>query len=139
MINGKVYVPKGFEQNKPNFEVLVDPSFNEGSFLVKIFSKNGTERLDFSIGSDSIRGVGIYHIFQSSRTKFVISVNGTSSNPTCTIFSNDEPSSQGYLNITKFDLVNSIFSGEFECEVVNSTCGFGNPIRITKGRFDKKL
>ena len=45
----------------------------------------------------------------------------------------------GFIKITKYDLVNRIFSGEFEITFNNTNCGFGDPVRITQGRFDYKV
>jgi hypothetical protein len=42
----------------------------------------------------------------------------------------------GHLNITKYDLQNRVFSGTFEFTIYKSG---SDTIKITDGRFDKKL
>jgi hypothetical protein len=139
LINGKVYLPKGFEQNQPNFQVDVDPSFNDGSFGVTFFNKTNERRIDFTIGSDSIRSTGYFLISENSRTNCYFAINGTSSSPDCIVLSNLNNTSVGFLKITRYDLNEQIFSGEFEFHFVNPDCGLGDTIHITQGRFDKKL
>ena len=139
LINGKVYVPRGFEQNKPNYQVHVDPTFNDGSFGVKFFNKSTDKRIDLTVGSDSIRSTGNFIITNTSRARCLFAVNGTSSNPKCIVFSQYNPTSTGFLKITRYDLINGIFSGEFEFHFYNPDCGIGDTIHITQGRFDKKL
>lgn len=39
LINGEVYTPQGFEQNKPAFDLIVDPSFQNGNFGLSTFNK----------------------------------------------------------------------------------------------------
>jgi hypothetical protein len=139
VINGKIYVPRGFDQNKPNFQVSVDPTFNDGSFGVRIFNESSDKRIDIAIGSDSIRSTGNYIITNTSRAGFYFAVNGTSSNPKCIVNNNYNPTSTGFFKITRYDLINGIFSGEFEFHFVNPDCGIGDTIHVTQGRFDKKL
>jgi len=43
------------------------------------------------------------------------------------------------MKITRYDLVNKIFSGEFEFQFVNPNCGHGDTIFIKQGRFDLKF
>ena len=139
VINGKVYVPRGFDQNKPNFQVSVSPNFNDGSFGVKFFNESTDKRIDLAIGSDSIKSTGNYIITNTSRAGCLFAVNGTSLNPKCIVESKYNPTSIGFLKITRYDLINGIFSGEFEFHFVNPDCGIGDTTHITQGRFDKKL
>jgi hypothetical protein len=140
LINGKLYVPKGFEQNHPSFDMIVDPTFNDGSIDIKVFNKNGdlTTRLNF--GSDSISNVGLFIL--NTRVDFSYSIYSKSlSDNVCeTPYSYGSSSNKsGFIKITKYDLINGIFSGEFEFHFVNPDCGLGDTIDITLGRFDKKL
>ena len=41
------------------------------------------------------------------------------------------------MKTTQYDLQNRIFSGEFECTIIGDGCT--DTVRITNGRFDKKL
>jgi len=136
-INGKLYIPQGFEQNRSNFEMIVDPGFNDGSIVIKTFNKaNGNSSINFSLGSDSIRGLGFFP--STSRTGFVYTIYNTGGN-ICQTISQYENSIAGFLKITRYDLQNKIISGEFEFHFSNPNCGIGDPINITQGRFDKKF
>ena len=55
----------------------------------------------------------------------------------CYIPVNDTCYRKGYLKMTKYDVPNRIFSGEFECTIIGDGCT--DTVRITNGRFDKKL
>ena len=59
LINGKIYTQKGFLQNTPNFQLSVDTNFNDGSFGAITFRKTDNTIVDFTIGSDSMKGVGL--------------------------------------------------------------------------------
>lgn len=140
LINGKVYTPKGFEQNRPNFDMVVDPYYNDGSIDIRVFNKEGdiTEGLNF--GSDSVSEAGLYTI--GSRSDFSHSIYSRDiSDFICetpyTFGSNSDKT--GFIKIARYDLVNRIFSGEFEFHFVNPDCGLGDTIHITQGRFDKKI
>jgi len=138
LINGKIYTPKGFEQNKPNFRVIVDPGFNDGSLGIITFNKDDNHTSNVSFGSDSIRQIGNYPVYLNSRSSFNYSqeVNG---NQVCLTIGKHTSSASGFISITRYDLTNRIISGEFEFHFSNPDCGIGEPIHITQGRFDKKF
>ena len=69
LINGKLYIPKGFEQNCPNFNMIVDSGFNDESFGVLTYGKADNLRVNISFGSDSIKTTGFYVC--GLRTSFV--------------------------------------------------------------------
>jgi len=140
VINGKVYVPRGFEQNKPCFDIIVDPGFNDGSIDIRVFRKEGdlTTRLNF--GSDSISNTGLFCVGSRVDFGYTIYSKRLSDNICETPYSYGLPSNKnGYIKITRYDLMNRIISGEFEFHFVNPNCGLGDTINITMGRFDKKI
>lgn len=137
-INGKLYVPKGFEQNKPNFDMIVDPSFNDGNLDVRTFNKSSDKTISLNFSSDSIKTEGIFNILSNSRLGFYY-YQISSGNSVCETLSRYTINSSGYVKITKYDLTNHIISGEFEFDFSNPDCGIGDPINITQGRFDKKF
>ncbi len=138
LINGKIYIPKGFEQNKPNFNMIVDPGFNNGSLGIITFSKNGSSTARLSFGSDSIKSTGIYPIYLNSRSSFNYSQD-VDGNQQCLTIGKYTPSANGWIKIAIYDLVNRIISGEFEFQFTNPDCNIGEPIKVTQGRFDKKF
>lgn len=138
LINGKLYQPKGtIGPFKPNLDIMVDPTFSEGSFSVSTFNSDNTT-LDLSFGSDSIKATGVYEISPYSRAGFLFS-KSISGNVQCQTLSKIDHVGTGYIKVTRYDLINRIFSGEFEFHFTNTACGIGNPIDITQGRFDIKL
>lgn len=140
LINGKIYTPKGIEQNTSNFRVFVDPNFNNGNIDVRVFRKDGDTNLKLNFGSDSAKTVGYYEINKRNDFSFRI-FNINSGNLLCeTPYSFGMLSSKnGFIKITRYDLPNGIISGEFEFHFSNPGCAIGDPIHITQGRFDKKL
>jgi len=140
VINGKIYLPKGFEQNKPCFDMIVDPSFNDGSIDIRVFSKEGDTNTRLNFGSDSISNTGLFWVGSKADFGYSIYSKRLSDNICETPYSYGEPSSKkGFIKITRYDLTNRIISGEFEFHFVNPNCGIGDTIHITQGRFDKKI
>ncbi len=133
LINGQVFVPKGStNMGKPNYRVMVDPTYNDGQFSVNcyaVINANDIRFLDF--GSDSIKSVGIYALTSKGRLRVAWSGGNCSTSVYDTI-----SYKRGYLKITRYDLSNSVFSGEFEFFYKPPTC---DTIKITSGRFDYKF
>lgn len=140
LVNGKVWIPNGYFSPYPNYRVIVDPNFSDGNVDIRLYRIANGIREDISIASDSIKTVGIYKINDNGRTQHRFQKSSEDlSVQYCEIFYGGIFHRQGYLNITKFDLNNGIISGEFEIQAININCGYGDTIKITKGRFDKKL
>jgi hypothetical protein len=138
LINGKVYVPKGFNQYIPNFQILIDPTWNGGSVDIRVFSKEGDLNRKLDIYSDNMSSTGLYLI--GTRTDFEYSIySNRLSGHICVTPSFSGLSRKGFVKITRYDLTNRIISGEFEFHFVNPDCGIGDSIHITQGRFDNKL
>jgi hypothetical protein len=133
LINGKLYVPKGFEQNKPNFSIYVSPTYY-GSLDVQTFRKeNGiTQTLSFSCFG--INGTGSFVLPGQINPGYTKDIN---SNVCCYTSSNNNYRS-GNVNITRYDLTNGIISGTFEFRLYDDQISC-DTIVITQGRFDKKL
>jgi hypothetical protein len=134
LINGKVYTPKGFEQNKPNFNMIVDLG-NNGNLDIRTFRKDlGLDtRLTFSafgISSTGTYTTGTSMIFPS----YVRDLNSGS----CYFTSSNNNYKSGVIIITKYDNINKIFSGQFEFDLYDPSIGC-DTIKIRQGRFDKKL
>ena len=73
----------------------------------------------------------------SKRFSSYSSVLGIIDINSCYISVNDTCYRRGFLKISKYDIANRIFSGEFECTIIGDGCT--DTVRITNGRFDKKL
>ncbi|MEO6683157.1 MAG: hypothetical protein ABIN48_10070 [Ginsengibacter sp.] len=133
LINGKAWTPKGF-QFKPNFFIIVDPTFQNGNFDLRVYQYSNQKFERINIFSNDIRSIGNYSITPNGFV-FVDFRNDFSS---CNYLHSIENFSFGYLKITKYDLQNGIVSGEFDCTMYDSAINC-DTIKITNGRFDYKL
>lgn len=139
LINGKIFVPQGFEQNKPNFSLVVDPTFQNGNFGITTFNKN--LKIRFALGSNDIRSIGVFYINDTTKPMLVDvidEVKNCSFNPSYFCISSSTCKVSGSLHITRYDLANNVFSGTFEFKLYNPNMGC-DTFFITQGRFDKKL
>ena len=137
LINGEIYTPQGFEQNHPNFDMVVDPTFENGNFGFSTFNKN--KKLRLNLGTNSIKNTGILYIQDTSKPLHIGVYNDNSncyfSPGTINYY---DYYSVGNLTITRYDLTNGIFSGTFEFILYDPATSC-DTIKVTQGRFDKKL
>lgn len=138
LINGKAWLPAGHEYPTSNYRVNINP--RDSNVLIRVYRKTSTIREDLYFNSDTIKAIGTYLITDTTRTRngFHKSTSNLSTD-FCNIRYDVMVQRQGFLKITRYDLSNGIISGEFEVSMVNPDCGYGDTIKITKGRFDKKL
>lgn len=130
LVNGKVWVPQGYNPPHSNFEVIVDPS--DSLIDIRAFSLKDEQKTDIFFGSTITQSTGIFPFQNKGKVSLgIFRING------CYIGSNDSVFRKGNLKITKYDLQNNILSGEFDCVIYASGCT--DTVRITNGRFDKKL
>ena len=133
LINDRVFIPGGSTGiGKPNYQVMIDPSYNDGQFSINCYQViNDNETQFFDFGSDSIKGVGEYPLTKGGRLRIAWSSGSCKTN----VF--DTTSYRyGNLIITRYDLQSGIFSGKFEFTYKPSYC---DTIKITGGRFDYKF
>lgn len=139
LINGKAWAPNGFHI-QPNFFVIVDPGYKDGNVDIRAYRIGDGIREDISLGSDSIKSAGTFKISDYSRAGFYFSKSTANlSKDFCEIFNGGIFRRNGFIKIVKYDLINGIISGEFEIQMINKDCGYGDTIKITNGRFDYKL
>ncbi len=140
LINGNVFVPKGYVPTYYNYRLIVDPTFYDGNFELSVYMVKSDSVIRITIVSDSLRGTGNYPLSDFGKFHILFSkFNKSMTHQYCECEGNAIYNRSGYLKITRYDLQNRIFSGEFEATIYNPACGYGNPIRITQGRFDKQL
>ena len=108
LINGKAFIPNGYDGNKPNFHVVADPTYMNGDLLIEAYRYIDNYKQKIFLGSDSIKTTGHYEIKNLGRT----SVGYDYQN--CYIMFIDSVYRTGYLDITKYDISNGILSGTFE-------------------------
>jgi hypothetical protein len=139
LVNGVAWLPNGsgglFDSR---IELYVDPTFQGGQFNITAHQFNNPSSF-ISVGSNNCTNVGIYSFNapqSPNYTQYRFSPPPTYYN---IVSSTDgTTNSLGNLHITRYDLSNRIFSGTFEAILYDPT-KWPDTIRITQGRFDKKL
>lgn len=133
LINGKAWMPSGFDRN-PNFFIIVDPTFQNGNFDLRTYRIENHKTEKIIIFSNDIHQVGTFTI--SSTGNVFIDFKSEINN--CYFLGSSSNFSSGFLKIDRYDMQNGIVAGEFECTLYDrtTTC---DTIKITNGRFDYKL
>jgi hypothetical protein len=145
LINGNVWLPKGYDGSFSNSRINIDPTFIDGDLTIRVYRIIDGVNYSITLASDSIKNVGNYLIKSNSRAFFVLGkYKSDLSIEYCSVYSsnyntNNPFNINGFIKVTRYDLVNKIFSGEFEVTFNNTACGLGDPVKITSGRFDYKL
>ena len=137
LVNGVAWLPNGRKPQTggPNIVGYVDPTFQGGRFSISGHQYNNLQsRISFGATTCSSSG-----IFDISLPICGLDYNRFESNiNTCEFSSSDTGTYRmGYFNITRYDLVNGVFSGTFDFKIKSNNCG--DTIKITNGRFDIKL
>jgi len=130
LVNGKAWVPKGNDGPNPNLRVIVDPS--DSLIDIRAYSIENGKKTDIFFGSNITKSTGIFPFQVKGKVSLgIFRINS------CYIASGDSVYRRGNLQITKYDLQNGILSGQFDCVIYAPGCT--DTVRITNGRFDKKL
>ena len=135
LLNGAAYAPKG--NNGPsNYTVSYDPTYRAGTLNVGTYSYYGSGSNDYRIlgfYSDSLQRPGVYSIKPQGR-------NGASvvdRLKACEYHSIDAGTyCKGQFTITRLDLQAGVVSGTFDFTLAKPGC---DTVRVTQGRFDRKL
>ncbi len=135
LVNGVVFINKGNDGNNSNYRLFVDPTFQNGSFQIRIYSLQNSKYERMNINSNDIHSIGIFNVMGNNGPLFI---DYSSENGNCNFNQSANCYLKGSLNITRYDISNGIFSGTFQFEMkdLNFNC---DTIRITEGRFDKKV
>lgn len=131
MVNGKVWLPKGRPSFfQPNLDLVYDPGYNGGSFDIRAYrvEKDSNTYEHFYIYMTQLDHTGIYTLGDPKV--------GTVRYESEACFYEREDKVEGILEITKLDLQNGIIAGKFEFTLTKPGC---ETIRVTEGRFDKKI
>lgn len=142
MLNDKVFTPKGSYNERNNFRFKANPS--TGNFRIEILRVEDSVLYEFRLVSDKLKAAGTYPISKETSERIYFSqyriLPDGSTQFICltqnfiSLFYN----ATGFVKLTRYDPVNRIYSGEFEASFSNPSCGMGEPIKITQGRFDVK-
>lgn len=134
LVNGEAWTPVGFN-GYANYVVNYDPSYRNGTLNIAAYrlSGNGGNQQDVGVYSDSLRSVGVYPLTTRGKHGAVFLNRQTD----CRYYSTDVATyCRGTLTITRLDLQAGIVSGTFAFTLYKPGC---DSIRVTQGRFDKKL
>lgn len=134
MLNGEAWTPKGFN-GTPNYNVSYDPSYRNGTLNILTYrypSEDDNDKQSMAIFSDSLTTPGIYHLTIIDHQEAVFLDRKTG----CQYLQGESHYRSGSLTITKLDLTKGIISGTFEFTLAKPGC---DTIKVTNGRFDKKL
>ena len=139
LVDGVAQLPNGRKPQigGPNIQVYVDPTFQGGAFYVTGHQYQGPYQT-VAFGSSRCVKAGFFtsdSMFNSFDYKKTIN-GGTSiefRTPENGIYR------KGFFNISRYDLINGVFSGTFEVKLYKTDGSFGDTLRITNGRFDVKL
>ena len=99
LVNGKVFVPKGYTNPKPNFRVIVDPGANS-NFDIRTYSYQNNVETDVGFSSFGINDSGNYPV-QNNLMIYPNYIRDIDSN-TCYFTSSVTNYKKGYLKITQF-------------------------------------
>ena len=133
LVNGQAWTPKGYNGTS-NYSVAVDPTYHGGNIDVRAYRYSGDFFQYIIIGGDSMNRAGTFSLNINPRSVFF---TDTGKELACQNF--DGSSGQyrrGSLTITRLDLQAGIISGTFAFTLYKPGC---DSVRVTQGRFDKRL
>ena len=143
LVNGQPFTPKGKRSTfSNNYTMDVDPGFNGGIISIATYRYDNNTDETVIIGIDSTKkyGVNKYKLM----CKFIPSQATTYGG--AVIYRNNKTNQEfdcafnaqildSEVNLTRYDLQAKVFSGNFRAILVRGS----DTLRITNGRFDKKL
>ena len=134
LLNGQVWMPKGFNGSTTNLSVSVDEGYKNGTFNItayRILSDSNRQYMALGI-ADSLNFQPIPVTLRIGKQ----SLFGLSfiTNKCTYDFFDTSIYRDGQLILSKFDKANQIISGTFNVILFKSDCG--DTVKITNGRFD---
>lgn len=135
LVNGQPWTPKGYNGTS-NYSVSYDAGLNGGVFDLQTYRYPDASKYFQNIYLDVLSDcqVGTYSFDSSKRTGVVFQDGKTN----CYWSNTDNATTyrRGSLTITRLDLQAGIIWGTFAFTLYKSGC---DSVRVTNGRFDKKL
>ena len=137
LLNGQPWTPKGY-YNRPNFIVTYDPGYDGGSLQVRTYryADDSSPGQYIIFGGGQIATPGTYpFVLKGNREAFFVDLGQPAS---CKEFEEvpDLTYRTGTLTVTRLDLSAGIIAGTFAFTLYKPGC---DTIKVTQGRFDKKL
>ena len=138
LLNGQPWTPNG-NNGLPNYRVTYDPGYAGGNISIRAYrylNSNSNSQQYINIGGNRIDRVGSYPlVLVGDRTVFFYDDNLPAP---CNEY-RDLPTltyRKGTLTLTRLDLAAGIVSGTFAFTLYQPGC---DSVKVTQGRFDKKL
>ena len=138
LLNGQPWTPNG-NNGLPNFRVSYDPGYHGGNLSIRAYryvNQSDKSQQYINVGGDRIDRPGVYPlVLVGDRTVYYYDENLPAP---CNEY-RDPPSltyRKGTLTITRLDLTQGIVSGTFAFTLYKPGC---DSVRVTQGRFDKRL
>ena len=134
LVNGQPWTPKG-NNGSSNYSVSYDRAYRKGTLNVGTYRYIGTGANDYQLVgfyADSIPTPGTYSLAIVNHHEGIF----LDRTKTCQFPGNDPYYRKGSLTITRLDVQAGIISGTFEFTLARPGC---DTVRVTQGRFDKKL
>ena len=135
LLNGQPWTPSGFD-GRSNYSVSYDPTYNGGTLSItayRYFGQAPKSRQDMVLGAINLNNAGTYQLNLPNER-----VAGFRDWQTgCEFLQSENTYRRGTLTITRLDVQAGIISGTFDFTLYKSSCG--DTIKVTQGRFDKKL
>ena len=137
LLNGQPWTPSG-NDGRANYRITYDPGFAGGSLTVRVYRypDSTSDYQNMILGGDRIAQPGVYPFVLVGDRKAFFADHKLA--PPCDDFS-EAPSltyRTGNITITRLDLAQGIISGTFNFKLAKPGC---DTVRVTQGRFDKKL
>lgn len=138
LVDGQAWTPKG-NAGVANFRVTYDPGYHGGNLSIRAYrypdKSNNFQYIN--MGGDRISQPGVYPLILNGDRD--VSYTDYLRAAPCDYYGGQAPDityMKGALTITKLDLSTGIIAGTFEFTLAKPGC---DTVRVTKGRFDKKL
>ena len=135
LVNGQAWTPRG-NAGFSNYQVDFDPTYRGGILGIHTYryDNNGITFQSIIFGGDSINHLGKYSLKTLPRSA---TFTDTGRPTGCNDFDSRYGSyCQGKMVVTRLDRTAGIVSGTFEFTLARAGC---DTVKVTQGRFDKKL
>lgn len=135
LVNGQPWTPRG-NNSYSNYSVAYDPTYHTGTLNISCYRYIGEGSNDvqyLGVFIDSIRSTGSYSLTRPGHREGTF--DDLTKN-TCQFRGGDPYYRRGQLVITRLDKQAGVISGTFAYTLYKPGC---DSLRITQGRFDRKL
>ena len=133
LVNGQVWTPSGSDGTS-NYSIYYDKGYHNGTLNISAYrygSSSTNSKQLITIYSDSLHAIGNYTLTKDGHQEALFKDRSTG----CEFFGGVYYR-RGTLTISRLDLQAGVISGTFAFTLYKPGC---DSIRVTQGRFDKKL